>query len=66
MGEEGSIGACGHRGLVHVQGAGKARLQRFPLEVAVLKPVVVVVVGGRMDRRFVAADRWIEVLHVRG
>ena len=59
MGDEGAIGACRHRGLVHVQGAGKTRLQLAPIQVAVLKPGLRLM-GGRMDCRFLAANGWIE------
>ena len=66
MGDEGAIGACRHRGLVHVQRAGETRLQRAPIQVAVLKPEGARLMGGRTDCRFLAANGWIEALHVRG
>ena len=49
----------------HVQGAGKTRLLLDPIRVAVLKPEVARLMGGRTDCRFLAADGWIEALHVR-
>ncbi len=66
MGDEGAIGASRHRGLVHVQGATKSRLELTPVDIAVLKPEIALLVRGLVDRCFVAADRWIEALHVRG
>ncbi len=66
MGDEGAIRAGRHRGLVHVQGAGKSRLQLAPIQVAVLKPEFALLMGSGTNRCFVAADGWIEALHVRG
>ena len=66
MGDVGASWTCWHRRLVHVQGAGKCRVELLQIKVAVLQPVISSLQHSRLDRLVVPANWWIQVLHVRG